>query len=215
MGEQQVWHFTTRASLDGALISTIDRGNGQHNLVLLLVDQIAAQQPGLEGIWLLISLPHNSTLTIVPVFPDQDQQVNPLAETFAMTEYNQPSADFLNLLTERILWDDFLVIDREGIAFVMDAIEAAAPDSQGALPDIALAAGTRLTLEAQISLWQSMCDTFSRIDGRDEFENLFSQFSAYFSTNQSWEGHPLYPLGTENSEVKLGCEFPTLNLISP
>jgi hypothetical protein len=204
-----------QASLDGALISTIDRGNGQHNLVLLLVDQISAQQPGLEGIWLLISLPHSSTLTIVPVFPDQDQQVNPLSETFAMTENNQPGADFLNLLTERILWNDFLVIDRKGIAFVMDAFEAAAQDGQSTFPDIALAASPQLTLESQISLWQSMCDTLSRVDGRDEFENLYSQISAHFSTNLSWEELPLYRLGTENSEVKLGCEFPTLNLISP
>lgn len=203
------------ASLDGALISTTYRRNGQHNTVLLLVDHISAQQPGLDGIWLLISLPQNSTLTIVPVYPDQDQQLNQLAETFAMTEKNQPGPEFLNLLTEHILWHDFLVIDREGIALVMDAFEADAPGGQVTIPETVSIASPRLTLEAQISLWQSMCDSLSRIDSRDELENLFSQVSGYYSSDLAWEERPLYSLGAENSEVKLGCEFPTLNLISP
>ena len=203
------------ASLDGALISTTDGQNGQLNTVLLLVDQISAQQPGLEGIWLLISLPQNSTLTIVPVYPGQDQQLNQLAETFAMTEKNQPGPEFLDLLTEHILWHDFLVIDREGIALVMDAFEADAPGDQVNLPETASTASPWLSLEAHISLWQSMCNTLSRINSRDELKKLYSQVSAYYSSDLSWEEHPLYPLGTENSEVKLGCEFPTLNLISP
>jgi hypothetical protein len=203
------------ASLDGALISTSDGQNSQHNMVLLLVDQISAEQPGLEGIWLLISLPQNSMLTIVPVYPGQDQQLNQLAETFAMTEKNQPGPEFLDLLTEHILWHDFLVIDREGIALVMDAFEADAPGGQVNLPETASTASPRLTLEAQISLWQSMCDTLSRINSRDELVNLYSLVSAYYSSDLSWEERPLYPLGAENSEGKLGCEFPTLNLISP
>jgi hypothetical protein len=207
--------FRIQAPDENNLISTRDRGNGQRNLALLLVDHISAHQPVLEGVWLLITLPENSILTMVPVYPDQLHQEPSLAEDFRMTEAHQPSSEFLDLLTEQVLWDHYLVVDREGISFLLDTFEAAGIDTSITNADISALADRQLTLEQQTSLWQSMCAYLSRIDDRHEFEILFNQVSSKFSTNLSLEELPLYPWRAEINGAGLSCEFPTLNFVSP
>jgi hypothetical protein len=189
------------------LTSATNRGNGQRNLVLLLVDQLSGQQPQLEGIWLLITLPQSSTLTLVPVYPGHIHKTQSIQESFVMTEGNQPGPEFLDVLTEQFLWDDFLVIDREGISSALNTLDRTGIEASTAFP--------QLSLEEQTSLLQSMCEHLSRFENRNDFNIWFDQVSPHFSTKISWDNFPLNTWGTEGIEDKLGCEFPTLNLISP
>ena len=200
---------------EGASFSTRETGSGQHNLVLLIVDHISSPQPHLEGVWLLITLPGSSTLTLVPVFPAPTSQASSMADTFAMNTDDQPVPEFLDRLTDQILWDHYLVIDNDGISSTLDTFEAAALGVSNPDHETSLHTDQQLTLEQQIIYWQSICEYLSTFGGKDEIEILINQVSSNFTTNLSWDELPLYPLDVEHVGVNVSCEFPTLNSISP
>ena len=184
--------------------------NGQHNLVLLIVDQLSDPQPEFQGIWLLITLPHSSKITLVPVFPAQHASET-FTKTFTVTKENQPGDDFLQLLTEKFLWHDYLVIDRTGIAAVFETFDPVLMDTL----NIDFPGDTRSLLEQQTSLWLGVCDFLPRFEGQDAFTQKYHQVSSHFTTSFNMDDLPLFPWGAGKEEDKLGCEFPTLNLISP
>ena len=49
------------------------RGNGQRNLIILSVDQLSSPQPSLESIWLLVTYPGTPILTLVPIYPNPQE----------------------------------------------------------------------------------------------------------------------------------------------
>jgi hypothetical protein len=209
--------FQFDAPDNARLVSPQERGNGQRNLIIIFVDQMAAPQPELEGIWLLITYPENPDLTLVPIFPDPNQQAassKSYAETFEMTANNQPGSSFLDLLTENVLWDNYLITDRDGVISILEDASAdgskAFVSVEAAFPD-----ETALTLEQQTMLWQSVCTYLSEIEGQDEFEILLPKLSSNIFTNLNWDQLPLYPWGVEHEEARLECEFPTLNFTAP
>lgn len=200
---------------EGASFSTGKTGSGQHNLVLLIVDHISSPQPHLEAVWLLITLPDSSTLTLVPVFPGPSSQANAMTDTFAMNSDHQPDSEFLDRLTDTVLWDRYLVIDRNGIFSTLDTFEAAALGVSNPGHETTLHTDQQLTLEQQIIYWQSICEYLSTFGSKDDIERLINQVSSNFSKNISWDELPLYPLDVEHIGLNVSCEFPTLNSISP
>ena len=208
--------FQFDAPDNAKLVSTQERGNGQRNLIIIFVDQMAAPQPKLEGIWLLITYPESPDITLVPIFPNNKQQPpgsTSYTESFEMTADNQPNSSFLNLLTEQVLWDNYLITDRDGMNSVINILE----DGSKALvsTETAFLNDPELTLEQQTLLWQSTCSHLSKIKRLEEIETLYHKFSINFSTNLNWDELPLYPWALEHEGEKLECEFPTLNLNSP
>ena len=207
-----------------ALISTQARGNGQHNLIVLIVDKLADHQPKLEGFWLLITIPENPELTLVPIFPNSQDELPSMpsySAAFAMTAANQPGARFLDLLTEQVLWDHYLIIDRNDASSILNYLETASTNVTNTQISVSTAinsdAGStyELTLDQQIQLWQTACSNLTNFSKTNEIETLFNQLSSYIETNLNWDQLPLNSWAAANEEVKVECDFPTLNLNSP
>jgi len=216
--------FQFDAPDNAKLVSTQERGNGQHNLIIILVDQMTAPQPKLEGIWLLITFPENPDITLVPIFPNSLDEISSTpsySAAFSMNTAKQPSTQFLDLLTEQVLWDHYLITDRNGASSILNNLEIASTNFSNTQISVSNAmnsdAGStpELTLDQQTQLWQIACSNLTNFSNKGEIATLFNQLSSYIETNLNWDELPLNSWAATNEEVKLECDFPTLNLNSP
>lgn len=197
----------------GALVSR-EMGNSQHNLLVLIVDQIQSPESRLEGIWLLITTPDTQQMILVPVYPDQENWTGALKSNFVLTDESLPGKDFLDLLTELVLWDHYLLVDRDGINSVLAATSRYHQDGSDASILYGHNDVGELTLEEQTSLWGSICSGLNGINNTDELEPYFNRISQYVITDLSWNDSTSISWKATGAGEQITCEFPTLNLAS-
>ncbi|MGW8224408.1 MAG: hypothetical protein ACWGOY_01680 [Anaerolineales bacterium] len=199
-------------------------GNGQRNLVVLIVDQISAPQPLLKGVWLLVTYPGDPTINLVPIYPkpgpDQSAGV-PYAQAFGITPDQKPVPQFLDLLSENFLWNYYLVIDRNSTSAMIELIQEV-PFTKSGDENLAFEAfppsGGTLdfdSLDMQLQLWEMVCGYLSQASHPGQFELFLEQVSPGFQTNFNWNELPLYPMQASAEGGELGCKFPTLKLEIP
>lgn len=112
----------SRASNTGVLnqkpLESQNANLGQHNLLLVLVDNL--DRPNLEGVWLVVNGSLNNGSKFLPVEFADPTNVDGSAENgssqILFESDGTPTAKFVNDLIERGLWWDFyLVIDKSGM----------------------------------------------------------------------------------------------------
>lgn len=211
-------------------ISALDSLGRQHNVLVVLVDQLDAaanlQAPArLEAIWLVVYLPSMSRLTALPVYPAwqpgrQDADAR-LVNTFGLVDPGILQPAFLDELHRRDLsWEGVVVIDPAGLAYLFEGLEsvifAQEPRTDEQLaswppPDL-LQAGTqaRAALVAQAQFGQSLCQVSPAfLNTLDPFI-LVESLSASVATNID----PALVILEWNRLRKTGagvtCEFPFL-----
>jgi hypothetical protein len=199
--------------------------NGQHNLLVITVDQLASAKPVLESIWLLITYPEVSNLTLVPIYPPSQQDlINDdltLAQTFVMTAQQTPNSDFLELIREKIYWDNYLIVDQKGVSNILRILKQYAdglPGKENQTNSILLPqTGQEIdrSLENQVRIWNGVCLELSRISNAGEMENIIQQISPHIRTNLVLEELSQQWLLEQPNDFQMGCEFPTLFLNSP
>ena len=199
--------------------------NGQHNLLVITVDQLASAKPVLESIWLLITYPEVFNLTLVPIYPpiQEDMLTDDLnlAQTFVMTAQQTPNPDFLELIREKIYWDNYLIVDQNGVSNVLRILQQYAdglPGKENQTNSILLPqTGQEIdrSLENQVRIWNGVCLELSRISNAGEMENLIQQISPHIRTNLVLEELSQQWLFEQPNAFQMGCEFPTLFLNSP
>lgn len=108
---------------------------GQHNLLVIGVDDLTSQSPLLESVWLVGHFPGNSVFILVPLYPieNDDSQNKDLANTFTLNHAGEPDRAFFNLLGRKTWWNNYLVIDEAGIAATLDFLGEITP--KGSLLD--------------------------------------------------------------------------------
>lgn len=187
-------------------------GNGQRNLALMLVSEKFAEKPELEGIWLLITHPQSSKITLVPVVREDNEKTHNLYAAFSMTEDSLPNPTFLDAMSKYLLWDEYLLIDQQGLASVLYNFDTVADDI---LHLVTSPTSSGPSIEEQTKLWKSMCTYLSQVEGQEQMSKLVQEVSPYITSSIAWDDLPLYPWASENYEGNLSCEFPTLKMISP
>ena len=106
------------SSLNQDLQQTQNANLGQHNLLLVLVDEL--DQPNLEGVWLVVNGSLNNGSKFLPVefaAPDNmDESAEDGSSSIQLETDGTPTVKFVNGLIERGLWwDYYLVIDQSGL----------------------------------------------------------------------------------------------------
>jgi hypothetical protein len=199
-------------------------GNGQRNLVVLIVDQISTPQPLLEGIWLLVTFPGDPTINLVPIYPKpgQDQSAGvPYAQAFGITPDQKPVPQFLDLLSENFLWNYYLITDRNSASAMIELIREVSFTKSGdenLAPEAFLPSAGMLefdSLDVQLQLWEMVCGYLSQASQPGQFELFLEQVSPGFQTNFIWNELPLFPLQASAKDAALSCKFPTLELEIP
>ena len=199
--------------------------NGQQNLLVITVDQLALAKPVLESVWLLITYPEISNLTLVPIYPSiQEDSLTAdlmLAQTFAMTAQQTPHSEFLELLREKIYWNNYLIVDQEGASSVLRILHQYSeriPGQKNQMNSILLPqTGQEIdrSLENQVQIWNGICLELTRISKAGKIEDLIQEISPHVRTNLKWEEFSPHWSFEQPIDFQMGCDFPTLILNSP
>ena len=206
--------FQNRTPVEIDALVSRELGNSQRNLVVLIVDQIQNSDARLESIWLLITAPDTRQMILVPVFPVQTSWSGTLKEKFELIDNLQPGTAFLDHLTELILWDHYLLIDRDGINSILAATsQNKTGDSDSNLYQVHNSFG-QLTLEEQTSLWGTICVELASMNNNDELAAYFHQIAQYITTDLPWHEKTLISWSGTGAEEQITCEVPTLDLVS-
>ena len=199
------------------------KGTEQWNLVVIAVDQFKSPRASLIGIWLLITSSGNKNLTIVPIYPINDLTSGPnnvaWDEIFFLDSAKTPSMNFLSTLSEHLLWDEYLLIDQEGLTNIVNQFTqfnstTQANEIQGS-EITSIGSVTELNLNEQYEIWQAVCSDLAAKSERKDVLKWLGQLKPYTHSQFELKEIVHHMNFQENSQFKLKCEFPTLTLKTP
>jgi hypothetical protein len=97
-------------------------GNGQLNLLVVVVDQLGATTPKLESLWLIVFSPDMPHFMFLPIYPTiqagagDKSSGGSLAEVDGLLSNTRPGAHLTSRLELRgIWWDVFILMDETGV----------------------------------------------------------------------------------------------------
>ncbi len=197
--------------------------NGQQNLVIITIDQLASANPKINSIWLLITFPEFYNLALVPVYPSSHENpaVSNLVQVFALTENQTLDPEFSNLLHEQFYWDYYLIVDKIGASSIMriyDQFVSGTPIEIDRTPTILLpqtGQEMELSFNDELQIWDGVCSKLSQISKTEELNYLFKLVSHYFRTDLRWETFSHQWSFDPSKGNRINCEFPTLTLNNP
>ncbi len=203
---------------------------GQRNLLLITADDLKVPSPRLESAWLVLFVPPDAHLTLLPVFPSSvnnaSKKDQALFDAFRLDGHHRPNEKFFEILRGReIWWSEYAILDTEALAGIMTRLGQEGGTSQ--IDETAyetakmMIAGDQINpidhpqiaLLKQATFYQEMCWRAGR-SGINEDILKGENFSAGLS------GHYLVDTGSSqfSTELKkiqisssgLFCEFPTI-----
>ncbi len=159
--------FENQPATEGTTFSgSISRhGLEQQNLLIILVDSLAEENPELHGVWLagrIVTIPQ---IVFLPLYPSPSQtEQGAYAAEFSLSENGQPSDQFQTFLrSKEIWWDHFILMDEPALADLVALTDGVLwngvqVSGSGAVVEI-LAAGTspESKLEAQALIANEIC----------------------------------------------------------
>ena len=191
----------------------------QHNYLVIGVDQIKSSNPNLESIWLLISFPGKSSLTLIPVYPTVEGGIpladSTLAELFSISAEGIPGTGFSDHLREQIRWDNYILIDMAGYAAVFEFLDQGKPDFEvtstlTSLPPVWQ--DPVGALQAQTQLMNAACTQASNLPGKINTIEFIQNIQPHFHTDINWEEIIQQWSFEQQDSFQINCEFPTLVL---
>jgi hypothetical protein len=207
-------------------IAMTDIDNGQHNVLVILADQLNAEPLYLEGVWLVVYLPSTSQLTFLPLYPSSlsegAYQDNPLVSLFRLGPGGAPAPVFLKALREEknVWWDNFLVLDETALTGMVDAlggIDLGLGCVNGAQAVANLSPKSREPREAlveQATLARGLCFRAPELFWGANPVGRFDLHSGHVFSDLAFDGSTLYWPGLGKNVRNLSCEFPTLQEVS-
>jgi hypothetical protein len=194
-------------------------GNGQRNLLAIGVDQIKSPDPILESIWLLISFPGKSSLTLIPIYPTVEGGVpladSTLAQLFSISAEGIPDINFFDHLRDQIWWDNYFLIDKEGFTAVLELLNRSEPDFEVASNIASLPPAWQDpdgALQGQTQLMKMACVRTSKLLGQIKTSEFIQKIQPHILTDLNWgEISQQWSFGQPDS-LQIDCEFPTLVL---
>lgn len=195
--------------------------NGQKNLLLIIVDQLSANEPSLQGVWMLITAPTGRKVTFMPVYPTGTQAGKDLEHAFSQARDGVASGAFLQALENQGLWwDNYLIVDRVTLAALVDltgGIDIGNGRSTGqqvvGLLSIARE-DDQTSLDFQARLAQGICQRLNSMRQNASFETITEILTSSTAQNEAYSDLSSEDLQASWSKMQaaggLECEFPTL-----
>lgn len=200
-------------------------GNGQQNILLIGVDDLSAAKPGLENAWLVLHLQNSPQITLLPIYPDTStrqaaEETIAMAELFKLNQDHQPDPDFIRLLKARdIWWSNFVVLDREAMASIVEFVGGEAMTGHVSGPDAVMkiplaAVHPDVALLSQARLAQELCQGTKKIPADRNISSLIALIPDHVAANLDLdEVKSTWSRFFEHGNG-FTCEFPTLSSIN-
>lgn len=192
-------------------------GPSQHNLLLVLADNLAQPEPGLDGVWLVINGNLNNGSKFLPVEAKTRVGNEPTgAWSGVLDRSGVPSKEFFDTLIERGLWwDYYLVIDRFGLGALTgwsggalpQQIQRPAGSVDGPVIDDPAALNS---IYQQAAVLRTLCERSQLINQALEPQGILSLLQGHFSTNYELSRLDEDWYSFRHRGFAWFCEFPTL-----
>jgi hypothetical protein len=188
--------------------------------LIILVDDLAALNPTLNGVWLSRSSDAGQASLFFPIFPSQaddgDQRDINLRGAFWLEDANQPSQQFQTILRDRnLVWHQVILLDSfalEEIGLILEEFNPEyKPLNSVGLAGLTYTVENRLVVQVnQARYIQDFCSQLPLPAHNDLLQRFLEGFAGHLvvvdttplAINQSW------------SQVSY-CLFPTLALPTP
>jgi len=210
----------------------------QKNILIIGVNSLDTEKPQLESVWLMMYVPIMPRVTLMPLYPSFVSQSgelsirvdDDLASAFHLEAGKTPSPDFLaNLAGRGLWWNNYIVIDAEGLAEVIDyvgGLDRAGSPARHAISRIsgkkAVAAIPSTSDKPQHSLLeqtrvaQELCRSSIRLDlNPTKFYRFLRRNAARINTDMNSEFIIEEFLQLFQHGSGLTCEFPSIMAYHP
>lgn len=197
--------------------------NGQQNFLIIGVNDLEAQSPRLESIWMLLYIPPTPQFTLVPLYPSPyaggKELQNYLEKTFALGSDLKPDPAFLVAVQSvNIWWNNYIILDEVAMANVINTASA-----DNALNDPDFGSRTISTLPlaweepeaavlAQAELLNGLCHDFARNFSTKKIDIYSKMLSHHVSSDLgATQLTVMLQHMTTNKSERFRCQFPTIN----
>ena len=197
--------------------------NGQHNLLVIGIDNLEAESPRLESIWMILYIPPTPQFTLIPIYPSPyaggEELQNYLESTFALGKELKPDPAFLVAVQSvNIWWDNYIILDETAMANV---VNTASSENAMNNPDFGSSTIANLPLAweepetavlAQAELLNGLCHDFARTNSAKKLNISSEIFSNHVNSDLS--AAQLTSILQSMTSIKsepFRCQFPTIN----
>jgi hypothetical protein len=194
---------------------------GQHNTLVILVDEMGQPDPKLEGMWLVVRHIPSPQVMLLPLYPrPENQDDDILVEFFRLNADGAPAHVFLQGLQSKDLrWDSLLVLDKASLAQMIqlvggvdlgqgvlsgDQAMAHLPSSRH-LPESALSVQAGLVLE--------LCKRTPRLALSGDPISELEQFSEHVYLDPRFKQVAASWVQLQDEIRTVSCEMPTLHRV--
>ena len=203
-------------SASSGLIS--NQGLEQQNLLIILVDSLAAEKPEVRGVWLagrIVAIPQIVFLPLYPSLSQTEQEAYTAA--FSLNEDGQLSDQFqIFLRSKEIWWDHFILMDEPALADLVALTDGVLwngvqVSGSGAVAEI-LAAGAspESVLKAQALIANEICHSAQRLVVNADPMILWGLLTHRMRSDFQLETVKAAQIEFSQPGGKPLCEFPTI-----
>jgi hypothetical protein len=203
--------------------------NDQRSLLLITMDKLEESQPHLTGIWLVVYIPSDPRLTLLPVYPapsikDSGKELSDAFRLQNNAGFLSPDPLFLDLIRAQVpWWSGYILLDEAAIAEVIDFMtnfQQASPDTDPAhksqvLSELSQWEDPYSALFGQASLYQEMCWGMAWMASGTDLAQIHDQFTlreGHFSTDLVPDQILAELQNLRGQGGNIVCEFPTLSV---
>jgi len=192
---------------------------GQHNTLVILVDQIGQPDPKLEGMWLVVRHIPRPHVMLLPLYPKlQGNADEILVEHFRLNADGAPAHVFLQALQSKDLrWDSLLVLDKASLAQLIQLV-GGVDLGQGILSGaevIAQLPSSRQSpegaLSVQADLVLELCKRTPQLALSGDPISEMEQFSDHIYLDPSFKQVAASWIQLQDEISTVSCEMPTLH----
>jgi len=191
----------------------------QKGVLLIKVDRLDIPAPNLEAVWLLLALPPQSTITLIPIYPASSKSknntfVNP-GNVISSTDSTLDSSFVESLENHNINWDQYIIFDETGFSDLANNMDGENLDSgwgKNELVNLSFSISDdnpETAILRQAYIYQQLCLNLSSISVLSKLNILFESNHVItdIMPDQLLDVWNTY----RDSSVFLKCKFPTLD----
>ena len=210
------------------IVSTHSLGSslptGQRNILLIGIDQLGASRPRLESAWMVLYIPGDPSLTLVPVFPvagaAPSSQYPDLQNKFELNPDHTPSRKFFDSLKSMNLWwDHYLVMDEMAVVELINRLGTVTAKSSPinglrAVANLPLAwENPNAAVLAQATLLKEICREVAQVNPETRWNpsRILDELSDHLATDMTAIQLQSEWQALASSKGRLTCDFPTLS----
>jgi hypothetical protein len=193
----------------------------QHNILLLQVDRIDADQPRLDSVWLMAYYSNSPRVDLLPIYPVNKpgalERVHNLPDQFVLTPSGEPGEAFwLEMQEINTWWNGFIMMDEMAAQKLSERLVGASVNDQGPTTEgVHLPNNPHDPSRTQVGLYQEICLEFSKNSEKAGFYGLYFSLKDHIRSNLklsqfygAWRLLSSYGLN-------LHCNFPSLQASIP